>query len=194
MENDNIYAAPEADLEPEFTDTPEFFVVGTRKLAIMGISTLGLYYVYFFYKQWTCLKSSQNLRAMPAMRAVFSFFFARSLSRHVLTAAESKNLTHSSNPTLWADVYLGVFIGIFVLNVALGAMGSVVPASLSLLGTLGSLASQAVFANSIQIIANLVVGDPDGEANNSISIANVFFILLGILLWISNISGLLLAS
>lgn len=32
--------------------TPMFYVVSTRKFAILFLATLGLYWIYWFYKNW----------------------------------------------------------------------------------------------------------------------------------------------
>ena len=55
----NPYAAPKARVEaPAVLSAvqPVFFQVGILKLAVMSIVTLGLYQLYWFYKNWKCVE------------------------------------------------------------------------------------------------------------------------------------------
>ena len=47
----DVYAAPEAEIEsPE--RVPEFFAIDMTKFYVMTIGTMGIYFLYWFWKQW----------------------------------------------------------------------------------------------------------------------------------------------
>jgi hypothetical protein len=80
MEN-NPYAPPKAavaDVEPAVADGPAFFTVSRTKLIVMSTMTLTLYQVYWFYKNWACLRA-RGARVLPLVRAIFSVLFCYSL-------------------------------------------------------------------------------------------------------------------
>jgi hypothetical protein len=80
----NPYQAPAASLETfEQLDAPVFFPVSVTKFVVLSICTLGLYEVYWLYKNWSLVKSRENSNIMPVMRAVFGLFFCHSLLRKI---------------------------------------------------------------------------------------------------------------
>ena len=85
MDERNPYAPPTAavaDVEGvstagEAVDTP-FFAVTLFKYVLMFVCTLGLYQIYWFYKNWQLIKEREGfagLRISPVPRAIFSIFF-----------------------------------------------------------------------------------------------------------------------
>lgn len=76
----NPYAPPTAvvaDAMPfaaESAETP-FFPVSVAKLLVLSICTLGLYEVYWFYKNWQRIKAREGSDISPVPRALFSVFY-----------------------------------------------------------------------------------------------------------------------
>ena len=68
----NPYAAPKAAVadEPLPAGEPVFFPVSLLKLGLLSLATLGLYEVYWFYKNWQCLQRLGKKLNAP-IRAVF---------------------------------------------------------------------------------------------------------------------------
>lgn len=52
-----------------------FFAVSLSKLVIMSICTLGLYEVYWFYRNWHCIKAREGSKIMPALRSIFAVLY-----------------------------------------------------------------------------------------------------------------------
>jgi hypothetical protein len=89
----NPFAPPENDEPRPDRITAQgvpFFLVSRTKLAVMWLSTLGLYQIYWFYRHWKLTKLRTRSDIWPLPRAIFALFFAHSLLRNVrLAAAES---------------------------------------------------------------------------------------------------------
>ena len=66
---------------------PLFFPVSTGKLFWMSVCTLGLYELYWFYKNWQLVKLREKSDISPMRRAMFCIFFCSSLFRRVEDAA-----------------------------------------------------------------------------------------------------------
>jgi len=69
----NPYAAPiaaVADAAP-VAGEPVFFAVGLLKLTLMSLATLGLYEVYWFYRNWKCVQENLGEKINAPIRAVF---------------------------------------------------------------------------------------------------------------------------
>jgi len=84
----------------------KFFAVSNKKFIIMSIATLGIYEIYWFYKNWSAVKKAQNSKIFPFWRAVFSVFFCYSLFKKVLVSASNHNYRESFSPGLLAILYI----------------------------------------------------------------------------------------
>lgn len=62
---------------------PAFFAVSKTKLVVMSIFTLGLYQIYWFYKNWQGVKQQDGSDIIPAVRAFFSVIFCYALFEKV---------------------------------------------------------------------------------------------------------------
>jgi hypothetical protein len=79
----NPYAPPKAavaDVEPADAvgATPVFFPVSRTKLIVLGMTTLSLYQIYWFYKNWALIRDRGNYVTAWA-RALFAVFFCYGL-------------------------------------------------------------------------------------------------------------------
>jgi hypothetical protein len=54
---------------------PPFFPVSILKLVVLAICTLGLYELYWFYRNWRLVCDREKSDIRPFWRAVFAFFF-----------------------------------------------------------------------------------------------------------------------
>jgi hypothetical protein len=84
----NPYASPRAtvaDLEVGAGTQPVFFPVGTAKLAIMSLGTLGLYQLYWSYKNWKSVQRLTGDKLNAPLRALFypltSYFLFKRISQ-----------------------------------------------------------------------------------------------------------------
>jgi hypothetical protein len=70
----NPYASPRstvADPDPGAGAQPVFFPVGTIKLAIMSLATLGLYQLYWSYRNWKSVQRLTGDKLSAPLRALF---------------------------------------------------------------------------------------------------------------------------
>lgn len=57
---------------------PPLFAVSTTKLLVMSMCTIGLYQMFWFYKNWSLIKLHQRSSILPAARAFFGVIFCYS--------------------------------------------------------------------------------------------------------------------
>ena len=88
------------------SDTPvPFFLVGTRKLIVLSIATLGLYEPYWFYRHWQQLRQFGGEDVWPLARAAFSGIFSYSLFSRVHLEADAQGVPSLFSPLLLAIAY-----------------------------------------------------------------------------------------
>lgn len=180
MEAD-IYRAPQADLrEPEVEGDHEFYVVGTAKFLILMIGTFGLYELYWFYKNWSQYKFRHGENLLPVMRAIFSMFFVYSLLKRVA----ERNHAHGQEVRWFPGWMAASYILLSVMGWVAEAIGSAIAVY-----TVFDFVSLATFPAIIWILycaqqeINMACGDPDGDSNATLTPANYFWILIGVLIW-----------
>jgi transglutaminase-like putative cysteine protease len=64
----------ESRKRPIFTDS-HFYPMSALKFIILSIGTMGLYEVYWTYRNWHAIKSKMNLDIMPIARGIFSYIW-----------------------------------------------------------------------------------------------------------------------
>jgi len=107
----NPYAPPTAEVadyaprsSDQEVDTP-FFSVSLPKLAILGLCTLSLYEIYWFYKNWKLIRAREGSNIMPALRAFFAVFFCYScfarIRDHGVKVGARSELGASGLAALW---------------------------------------------------------------------------------------------
>lgn len=78
----NPYAPPKAavaDVEPVTPYVmPVFFPVSRTKLVVMSVTTLSLYELYWYYRNWALIRD-RGTYATPWARALFAVFFCYAL-------------------------------------------------------------------------------------------------------------------
>jgi hypothetical protein len=72
--------------------TPPYFAVSLLKLCLMSVSTLGLYQLWWFYKNWCRIKRREESNISPAWRAIFSPIWCYACFARVRASATSLNL------------------------------------------------------------------------------------------------------
>lgn len=177
---DNLYQPPSADLLPQERADGSFFVTSTRKLYLVYFFTLGFYSIYWAYKHWDRQRTSMLPKKIsPAARSIFHIFFIHSLCRLIQGQLRAKGLgAWKYSAIAWAYIAL-VFIG--------NGLSRVESFGNPLLETLLLVATTLVTAwplATIQQQANLASGDPAGEQNSRLSLANWLCMLPGLLLWL----------
>lgn len=81
---------------------PMYFSVSPLKLFVMSICTLGLYQLYWYYKNWSLIKKRENTNILPVLRSLFAIFFCFHLFERIQNSADSISLKKSFNSYLLA--------------------------------------------------------------------------------------------
>jgi hypothetical protein len=106
----NPYAAPKANLEtaaPTDEDgEPAFFPVSVLKLALMSLCTLGLYELYWGYKNWKCANRLFRKDYSAAIRAFFLAFTSFGLFKHINEYSTSKGVPLPGGSSGMATLFL----------------------------------------------------------------------------------------
>ena len=187
----NIYETPESELIISKSglsgNANQFYVVSPVKYWVLFIATLGMYSIYWFYKNWQLYKISHELGIWPIPRAIFNIFFVHSLFRNIRECTEKDSHVYQLATANMATLYVVCAIlsnfSDRILETALGLQ----------LSTLASIVLLIISGYALykgQVAINLVSSDPDGKTNSSFGIANILWILFGLLLWALVIIGM----
>jgi hypothetical protein len=194
MEN-NPYAAPQASLVTRREDAAPFYVVSGRKYWVMLLGTMGLYEIYWFYRNWLLHQEHAGSDIWPVARAIFSIFFAHSLNRLIDQQIERQRLVFAWSYELYASVYVATYIAQYVLTaMSFAEVGASVGTSITDVLGLALLPITGWALWRVQQAINVACGDPEGEANRAFTAANFAWLAFGTLLWILTISGMIFAD
>ena len=108
METD-IYKTPQAELtvsDVHEQAESQFYIVSNTKFLLLYFFTLGLYTVYWFYRNWSLYKQSTGESMWPVMRGIFSIFFTHSLFRRVDERLQAQAIDYHWAPAMLATVYV----------------------------------------------------------------------------------------
>ncbi|MFC1552334.1 hypothetical protein ACFL6P_07175 [Candidatus Latescibacterota bacterium] len=94
------------DIGASTSVAPYFFTTSTLKLTLMSICTLGIYELYWFYKNWALIKERTGQGIMPFWRAAFAPLWAYSCFEHIKTSAGENNIQESLSIGPLAVVYI----------------------------------------------------------------------------------------
>lgn len=182
--SDNPYQPPQVELSnsthPE--EIAGFYVVSKKKMVLLFILTLGIYQLYWFYRNWQSYRQLSGQKIWPLPRAIFAVFFVHSLFRGVndqrdRLAERLPAWNHSLHATI---IVLLLIISQVLDRLSSKAIGSPFTdyAALLLLGPL-----VVCFASAQQKI-NEACGDPQGETNSKFTAGNYIWMILGVLMWV----------
>ncbi len=172
----NPYAPPAAKVEAGAAGAPEpvFFAVSGLKLALMSVVTLGLYEVYWFYKNWKCVQRNTGDKLNVPLRAIFYPVVSYPLFRRIRAHAKSSGVE--------ADFPAGALAcAVFVLTLLWQ-----LPDPWWLAGFLGVVALLPVQSAANAINRKLA---PEADANTRFSGWNIFGLVAGGVILILAIIG-----
>ncbi len=191
MDNANPYQPPRAALElPEAPETATLYVVGLFKFWLLMVGTLGMYGLYWFYKNWALL-NRQHKAYWPVMRSIFAIFFTHRLFDEVEKLRTQRQVEHRWSPGPTATLY--------VVCVLLGRMLDAMTRGSDELGAVDML-SAALFIPMCwslyvaQRAINATEGDPGGERNRRITVPNVLWLIPGVLIWLIILGAVLMLA
>lgn len=127
----NETAGGESQSLPATTAGAAFYSTGPLKFIVLSIGTLGLFHLYWFYRNWQAIRAHDASRIRPLWRAFFAPLWTFAFGNWLNDAARRHGIATLSLPTLPLGVlYLvlnrtlvrpfvrsAVFVAIFVLSV-----------------------------------------------------------------------------
>lgn len=191
---ENIYAAPEADLTSIDEDSvqPAFYVVSPAKFLTLYFFTFSLYGLYWHYKNWKQYKIAyHDDEPMPIMRAIFSIFFTHALFAVIDSRIKDKEKEFTWKPNLWATIGVIALLASRIID-RVTASGSFttaiefVPIPLMIVYGLVLLKAQRAI--------NISCNDPSGKSNSTITLANCAWIFLGSIILAFALIGLFMPA
>lgn len=176
----NLYQAPASEIiTPESENSGlALYVIAPWKFTLLFWATLGIYDVYWNFKNWQSQKDIRQKEIQPVGRALFSIFFFASLLKTINSENEGK-----AKP-----LPVALMATLYILSYLISTVSDRAAANMDTFGVLDlvSLAllpiSWAVMLKAQKTI-NLSQGDEHGLLNNRLTLANGIWILLGAALW-----------
>ena len=197
--NESVYAPPKADLskiDAAGSDGDNaFYVVSIRKFTLLFFFTLGIYQLYWGYKNWSIYKdrcryaNTEDRNIWPIPRALFAIFFTHSLFYKVDEYATEKdrplNWNVDSNAT--SLVLLLILSGICE-RLSTKSIGS----PWTDLAWMLLLVPLYFGYRKAQRHINASCGDPQGLSNSELTGANWAWLIIGGIFCAMAIVGLFL--
>jgi hypothetical protein len=177
------------EVEVPSSEAARFYIVAKRKFTILFVATLGLYSIYWMYKQWSCYKLSAHPDAKerkfwPVARAIFGIFFFHSLFRRVRQQAAGA-LDDWENGAHATFLVILILVSSVLDKLARKSIGSPVTDMLSL----AMIFPLWFFYFKAQCLINISCGDPEGTQNSEFTAANYSWIVVGGVVWILAVFG-----
>lgn len=182
--NDTIYAPPKTDfaVKTEAVDDQAFYVISLHKMTILFLATLGLYQIYWNYRNWSLHKrrarreDGPDGNIWPIPRAILSIFFTHSLFYEVAAYATSRE-----RPLKWnVDANATQLILLLIASGISGKLsdkGIGSPYTDLVWGLL--LIPMVVLYRQAQRHINAACGDPEAHSNREFTAANWAWIVVG---------------
>lgn len=173
---ENPYATPQSRLSWMPVRQPMFLVMAPRKFLSMVLLTLGGYFAYWLYRQWTLYQQATGKRLWPWVRVLFPACYFCSLILRVMQELEQGESAYH-----WWPRCLAVMI--FVCGcLPLTVLWLLSPfAALAVAACIAVL--QVALALQLQCAINHLERDPEGEGNACLTRANWLGIAAGLLGW-----------
>lgn len=183
--NTNPYATP--DSQPETPGAArQLYVVSPAKFAVMYIGTLGIYMLYWLYRNWRGVMLQSGEKIWPVARAIFGVLYIHALFARLNTQLESNGQAANKSLNNIATVYVLVTISTTLLD----QLASDNLLLFSTLLSLGSVPFLAFLLLPAQRAINLIENDPLGETNRHFRALNILWIAFGLLVWAMVMLGL----
>ncbi len=81
-------------------------IVPMGKFIFLSVVSLGLYEIYWMYKNWQFIKQRRNLKIIPLARAIFSLFFIYSFFKNIFLIAAEKGYEERYSPLLLSACFI----------------------------------------------------------------------------------------
>ena len=150
----------------------------------MSLVTLGLYEVYWIYRNWRFLKERDNLQIQPFWRAVFGIFFIKSL----LTAIKNDTAANTIFPATFSP---GALATGWIILVLLGALSQRSPDPVvNIFGLIISAPSFAFLLPAQKYINRVNESLPIRPSYYRWSAGHIVLLVIGIAVWLLTLVNL----
>ena len=150
----------------------------------MNIATLGLYQVYWIYRNWRFFKERDGLSIQPFWRGVFGVFFFNSLLNNIKNdAAASRILPASFSPG-------GLAAGWIILVILGNLLGRAPAGGANIFGIILSVSAVFCVLPVQQYVNSLNESLPVRPAFYGWSTGHIVCLIVGIILWLLVLVGL----
>jgi hypothetical protein len=185
--NESIYAPPQADIEVQEYADGEYYVVAPGKFLALTILTMGLYLVYWFYRQWRMVKDRDQSDIWPIPRGLFYIFFTHSLYADINERLRNNRISYEWSPGSSATL---VVILTLLSNLLSRLSGENIGPPITDILSIAIVPLLAYLAVPAQKAANAASGDASGSGNATFTGANWVWMILGGLIWALSLFGL----
>ena len=184
----SITNSPESELEQAAQEIA-FYLVSPRKFLLLFLGTFGFYLLYWFYKNWRLYQQSTGEDMWPVMRAIFSIFFIHSLFAHFNFKHNIQTGKEVANLCVLATIF--VVVVIFDNTVNRYLLEDMVTPFRHVLEILPVLIMGWCLYKA-QLVANAACDDINGSQNNTLTLANYGWLLLGGIFWLLILGNIVL--
>jgi hypothetical protein len=121
-------------LEISKSNDSKFLYISESRFIVMSILTLGIFEIYWNYKNWSYIKKRDNLDIQPVWRAIFGIFYIHSLLSFIeqdneMNQIEKSAFSASSLATGWVIMILiGNILGKFD-DISINTLGILISVS-----------------------------------------------------------------
>lgn len=180
--SNEIYNPPTATLTDSAVETTrtEFYVISKKKFLLLFMSTLGLYQLYWLYRNWKLQKSATALDVIPLLRAAFQVFFFHSLFRRIDHRLRQRGKRFYWHPDSYATALVALTI---ISSVADRFAEKFDTHPLVQLASIALLPVIAFAYLPAQEAINQCCDDPDGSSNNALTLGNYAWLSAGAIIW-----------
>lgn len=162
-------------------DKPLFLYISPARLILLSIATLGLYEIYWVYKNWRYIKERDGLNISPFWRGVFGIFFCHSLLRRIHEDQEARSIqvpafSPGGLATGWVILIITANIVGRAPSIVLSIISAVIPSFLCLVPVQN-------YINTITVKRN------PGQKFYRWSAGHMVCLVIGIISWVLHLIG-----
>jgi len=157
-------------LSPSHSARPAFFVVAVPKLIFMTLFTSGLYWLFWYLRNWELYREANGYKVMLWPRVLWPELFLYSLLSRVDRRIRASGRFYPWSPWWLACGLLSMTCSQVCLGMVILPMPELAPVALMLTAVL------CLLQGRVQRGINYCEGDPEGEGNSQLTLMNWLWI------------------
>lgn len=164
------------------SDKPLFLYISPARLILLSIASMGLYEIYWVYKNWRYIKERDGLKIKPFWRGVFGIFYCHSLLRRI---HEDKDARAVQDPAFSAS---GLATGWVVLIIIANIVGRAPSIAASIIAAF--IPSFLCFVPVQNYINSVTEKRDPGQKVYGWSSGHIVCLVFGVIIWALLLIGL----